>query len=60
MSYKKRNHTWLLVYTRPHFSAKRICIGLCILIWKTGIASPRNSFCLDSVWYHVKLLRKAL
>lgn len=31
MSSKKTKYVWLLVYTRPNFSAKCIYVGLCNL-----------------------------
>lgn len=56
---------WFLVYNRPNFLAKHIYVDICILTRKICIAlyaalnaaSPMNSSCSDSVWYHIKLLK---
>lgn len=65
---KTRNHVWLLVYNRLDFSAKHIYVDIGILTLKICIAlyealnaaSSINSFYLDSIWYHIKLLKNVL
>lgn len=56
----KRNHdVWFLVYNRPN-SAKHTYVDICVLTLKICIAlyealsaaSPINSSCHNSVWYH--------